>query len=145
MPVYIKIIKSPDILKGHIQVPVYAGSSVAGGPEIRIVRVKPIYQVGGADQKIEGLVRKPLPVSVSQMGLESQLHTDAKLDLISVRLLKPMHFPEISVRIQVKAYIGIGVIHIQVLGHAHKRKPQCKALFYHLLRGRLTVPGKTGM
>ena len=55
-PLYIKIIKSPDILKGHIQVPVYAGSSVIGGPEIRIVRVKPIHQVGGADQKIEGLV-----------------------------------------------------------------------------------------
>ena len=112
MPVYIKIVKSPDVLKGHIQVPVYAGSSVAGSPEIRIIRVEPVHQMGGADQKIEGLVRKPLPVSIPQLGLESQLCSDSDFHAVMEGLLKPMHFPEISVRIQVKAYIGIGVIHI---------------------------------
>ena len=64
-----------------------------------------------------------MPVSIPQLGLDPKLCSDTDFNAVMVGLLKPMHFPEISVRIQVKAYIGIGVIHIQVVGHTHKRKP----------------------
>ena len=79
------------------------------------------------------------------MGLKPNLHANAKLQAIPVDILQTAHFPDIGLRVQIKGHVLIGIIQIQMLRHAHKRKPTLQAFFYHIFRGRFTVPGKAGM